>query len=178
MENLNKFYELVENQFKYGGKKYAQTETKEATDVLFDDFGRNWLYGTMAKYCKRYSNLARERDLLKIACYMFILWLKRGFQESAEGSSYPINTTVEIKTKYFLTFKNRVELIKLSITNLNKQNPIGRIYNLLKQFANRAFSQVKERELVEIFLTAYYIWNVEIKNKGNDLDTYNEERNG
>ena len=78
-ELLDNLFEKVARQFQYGGQKYAQTSEKEATDVLFDDFGKNWLFGTLAKYVKRYQNLARERDLLKIACYCFIIWLKRGF---------------------------------------------------------------------------------------------------
>jgi len=68
-EHFNTFVELISNQFTYGGQKYAATTTKEATDILVDDFGYRWLLGTVAKYTKRFANLARERDLLKIACY-------------------------------------------------------------------------------------------------------------
>ena len=74
---MNKFIELVRDQFTYGGKKYALSQERESTDVLFDRHGKNWLIGTIDKYTFRYQNLARERDLLKIACYMYILWLKR-----------------------------------------------------------------------------------------------------
>ena len=73
------FNDLIIQQLTYGGKKYALTDKRESTDQLFDDFGRGWLFGTMAKYCKRFKNLARERDILKIACYVYILWLKKGF---------------------------------------------------------------------------------------------------
>src|SRR3990167_3212186 len=50
-EDLQKFNELVKNQFIYGGQKYAATEEREATDILFDVHGKNWLFGTMDKYC-------------------------------------------------------------------------------------------------------------------------------
>jgi len=66
---MSKFNLLVQEQFLYGGKKYAMTNTKESTDVLFDRYSDLWLYGTMDKYCQRFRNLERERDLLKIACY-------------------------------------------------------------------------------------------------------------
>ena len=38
--------------------------------------------GTMAKYIFRFRNLKREKDILKIACYCYILWLKMGFWEN------------------------------------------------------------------------------------------------
>ncbi len=170
MNNREQFNKLIKRQFVYGGKKYAQTAEKEATDVLFDDFGKNWLFGTIAKYVKRYSNLARERDLLKIATYQFILWLKRGFHYGKHGTSDIINTTVETKSEYFNTFIDRITINK----TYNSTNPMGRIYNLLNQFANKIFQQIKEEELLEIFEMAYIIWNKDIKEKGTDQDVYNE----
>lgn len=172
--NLELFFELVENQFQYGGQKYAQTETKEATDVLFDDFGKNWLIGTIAKYCKRYSNLARERDLLKIACYMFIIWLKRGFHISPDWGTYEtINTTVETKSKYFDLFKERVkDYYKDSIINIT--NPLENLYNTLLSWSNKEFNLIPENDVIDVFGLSYYIWNKETKNKGTDKDTYNE----
>jgi len=172
MKNREQFFGLIKRQFVYGGEKYAQTKEKEATDVLFDDFGKNWLFGTIAKYVKRYSNLARERDLLKIACYMFILWLKRGFHLEQEGTSQIINTTVETKSKYFETFIDKVKINR----NYDSTNPMGRIYNLLNRFANKSFQQIKEWELLEIFEMAYIIWNKDIKEKGGDEDVYNETK--
>jgi len=68
-QEIATFTVLVKDQFVYGGKKYALGKKRESTDLLFDDFGANWLYGTIAKYCFRFQNLQRERDLLKIACY-------------------------------------------------------------------------------------------------------------
>ena len=41
-----KFFDLIRDQFVYGGKKYAGgscTSTREATDILFDVYGVKWL---------------------------------------------------------------------------------------------------------------------------------------
>jgi len=179
MNNLEQFFELIENQFQYGGQKYAQTETKEATDVLFDDFGKNWLFGTIAKYVKRYSNLARERDLLKISCYMFILWLKRGFHLTREGSPESINTTVRVKSKYFNKFRKEIGYyIGADLDDLAFEGSLelDTIYVLLKEFKTIDFKDVSQKDLLEIFVLAYIVWERDIKLKGGDRDTYNEER--
>ena len=172
-KTLEKFFGLVKDQFAYGGKKYAHSGKKESTDVLFDDFGKNWLFGTIAKYVKRYSNLARERDLLKIACYMFILWLKRGFHVKPEkGTLEPINTTVDVKDKYFDTFIAKI--LETEITPA--EDSLTRVYELLLGFANKLFIRVTEEELYEVFVNVYALWDKDIKNKGTDLDTWNEEK--
>jgi len=179
-ELLNKFFGAVNRQFSYGGVKYAQTSEKEATDVLFEDFGANWLFGTIAKYVKRFSNLARERDLMKIACYMFILWLKRGFHLNEKGTKKIINTTVEVKTKYFPIFQERV--IKFcNFTELNpqtKKNALKRIYDLLYAFGNIEFNYIHETDLFEIFYYSFYLWCTEIPDdkKEKDEDINNEKR--
>ena len=182
MENMNKFFEAIERQFQYGGKKYAQTETKESTDILFDDFGKNWLYGTIAKYVKRYSNVAREKDLLKIACYMFILWLKRGFHIDKDRIA-PINTTVDIKSKYFPLFKERILVAEKRYNKVHEgylkeltttTTRLTQIYNILERFATDKFEEIKEYNLEKIFIIAYKIWNSDIKNKGKDEDIYNK----
>jgi hypothetical protein len=78
------FAELVSNQFNHGGEKYILEgfDDREATDVISSIFGGksefNWILGTMAKYIFRFKNFEREKDLLKIATYCFILWLKQG----------------------------------------------------------------------------------------------------
>jgi len=177
MESLNKFFSLVADQFRYGGQKYAQTETKEATDVLFDDFGKNWLLGTIAKYVKRYSNLARERDLLKIACYQYILWLKRGFHLKSEGTKKIINTTVKIKAEYFDKFKFKVTgFVLYYLERPVPSNALDIIYGTLLECANMQFSHTTEDQLYSIFALTYILWDRDIKNKGIDLDTWNEEK--
>ncbi len=82
--NWHKFAALIENQFKFGGEKYALQgfDDREATDVISSVFGGksefDWILGTMMKYIFRFKNFEREKDLLKIATYCYILWLKQG----------------------------------------------------------------------------------------------------
>jgi hypothetical protein len=82
-EYFPKFIELIRHQFDHGGDKYKGTADKEFTDMICEAFpgesGVDWVLGTMMKYGGRYKNFGREKDLLKIATYAFILWLKAGF---------------------------------------------------------------------------------------------------
>lgn len=82
--NFQKFADLIGNQFKHGGEKYSLPgfKDREATDVISSVFGGateyDWILGTMMKYLFRFKNFNREKDLLKIATYCYILWLKQG----------------------------------------------------------------------------------------------------
>ena len=84
-EHFPKFVDLIKNQFWHGGDKYKLSDTKEFTDGICECFpgesGVDWVLGTCMKYLGRYKNFGREKDLLKIATYMYILWLKGGFHE-------------------------------------------------------------------------------------------------
>ena len=79
------FEKMIRNQFEAGGEKYALEgqPDKESTDwvceVVPGKTGVDWVLGTMAKYIARFINFRREKDLLKIATYCFIIWLKYGF---------------------------------------------------------------------------------------------------
>ena len=78
------FASLISNQFEHGGDKYALPgfDDREATDIISSVFGGKsefeWVLGTMMKYLFRFRNFEREKDLLKIATYCYILWLKQG----------------------------------------------------------------------------------------------------
>lgn len=82
--NWEKFASLIADQFNHGGDKYALQgfDDREATDVISSVFGGkseyDWILGTMMKYLFRFKNFEREKDLLKIATYCYILWLKQG----------------------------------------------------------------------------------------------------
>jgi len=82
-ENFSKFAELIVNQFSHGGDKYKGNGEKEFTDLICESFpgdsGVDWVLGTCMKYLGRYKTFGREKDLLKVATYMYILWLKGGF---------------------------------------------------------------------------------------------------
>jgi hypothetical protein len=87
-DNFTKFAELISNQFEHGGDKYAGNGEKEFTDLICESFpgtgeqGVDWVLGTCMKYLGRYKNFGREKDLLKVATYMYIIWLKGGFHLS------------------------------------------------------------------------------------------------
>lgn len=63
-----------------GRGKYALhgNPDKEATDLIVEVYSTSWILGTMMKYLLRYGNEGRERDLLKLVSYAFILWLMHG----------------------------------------------------------------------------------------------------
>lgn len=85
-DNFDKFVELIKNQFEHGGVKYSSSEEREFTDIVCEAFpgttGVDWVLGNCLKYLGRYRNFGREKDLLKIATYMYILWLKGGFHNN------------------------------------------------------------------------------------------------
>lgn len=82
--NFKVFSDLIADQFNHGGGKYFLPgfTDREATDVISAVFGGqsefDWILGTMMKYIFRFKNFQREKDLLKIATYCYILWLKQG----------------------------------------------------------------------------------------------------
>lgn len=82
------FVKLIENQFNHWGAKYKGSSTKEFTDLICEAFPWDswvdWVLGTCMKYMGRYKNLGREKDLLKVGTYMYILWLKWWFHMIGE----------------------------------------------------------------------------------------------
>ncbi|MGH7974911.1 MAG: hypothetical protein ACREBR_05250 [bacterium] len=82
--NWNKFVKLMESLIIHGGSKYELKgfPDMEATDLISGVFGGesgyDWILGTMTKYIFRFQNFHREKDLLKVATYCYILWLKQG----------------------------------------------------------------------------------------------------
>jgi hypothetical protein len=174
---MNKFIELVRDQFTYGGKKYALSQERESTDVLFDRHGKNWLIGTIDKYTFRYQNLARERDLLKIACYMYILWLKRGFHIMSSGINDPaIDTNIKTKESYFSVFvvsyqnfaSERGEVESKLITA-----PIKSISAILGKFSQLEWKSISEFDILKIFYFAYIEW----KSKYRDVEIHDTDTN-
>lgn len=86
-KHFEKFAALIGDQFKHGGTKYALVgfSDMEATDLickLWEEPGVDevkWILKTMLKYLFRFRNFNREKDLLKIATYCYIIWLKMGW---------------------------------------------------------------------------------------------------
>jgi hypothetical protein len=172
------FINLVADQFNYGGVKYAATTTKEATDILVDDFGWNWLIGTQAKYVKRYKNLKREKDLLKISCYLFINWLKLGYHLSCLGTAQTQYTTVEVKAKYFNDFIKKARAFPFPLKgNESTDLLLDSLYNALLLL--RADDK-SEAILLATFRMCEALWimggfdKIEV----HDGDTWNEQKEG
>ena len=84
IEHFDTFANLIRNQFVHGGDKYRGNGDKEFTDLICEAFHGDsetqveWVLGTCMKYLGRYKNFGREKDLLKVATYMYIIWLKGG----------------------------------------------------------------------------------------------------
>lgn len=205
-ESFKEFIKLVKDQFEYGGKKYnlSGNNQRESTDVLFDRYSAKWLLGTIDKYTFRYRNLKRERDLLKIATYMYLLWLKRGFHIMSDGiKDPPIDTTLKNKLDNFDLFIERSEQMLLDIENDQVQsifNPTYRTFsdfftnfyathrvgdtNLLdyissklRDMANLEWYQFSEKYLIMIFYASFLEWEENYSSvKEHDTDTHNEEQ--
>lgn len=179
-DRIEIFQDLVIEQFAYGGKKYAQSTEKEATDCLFDSFGFRWLLGTIAKYTYRYRNLARERDLLKIATYMYILWLKRGFHLSPKGSEESINTTVPVKEANFERFVQlTTSYFADTVDEPDYQMYIKRILEAMEFWSEgqHTFQEIKEEEIFAVYKVCFMEWMMQFSdNAGADTDTHNEEK--
>lgn len=179
-DRIKIFQELVVQQFAYGGKKYAQSTEKEATDCLFDTHGFRWLVGTIDKYTYRYKNLARERDLLKIATYMYILWLKRGFHLGASGSEEIINTTVPVKSANFDKFVNLTTgYFGSTIEEPDYQQYVKRIHEMMCYWSEgeHKFQEITEEEIFAVYKACFMEWLMQFSdNAGQDTDTFNETK--
>ncbi len=180
--DLDAFLFLMQDQFIYGGKKYGLSAEKESTDVLFDRYGHNWLIGTMDKYTFRFKNLARERDLLKIATYCYILWLKRGFFLKERGLIDVIDTSVKLKTEFFEKFKNQFTNYRIQ-DDLNREKPVGifqrepmvEVSDLLAKMGNSDWVDIKKEDIFDTVIRVYLTWHKNYKNaERRDTDTYNE----
>jgi len=186
------FLDLVVDQFQYGGKKYASSDKKEVTDELVDDYGWNWLIGTVNKYVYRYKNLQRERDLLKIATYQYIEWLKLGFHIPGPTSAikrffgFWINTTVATKSKYFPVFIGRLK--KYKVLRMCGWPTLGANIDIVKKVLLDELDQTlkdlrspltrTEATLFKAFKLAERVWELDGYDKQNihDTDTFNESK--
>jgi len=77
-EKWPEFIKACESQWKCGGKRYALTENKEATDLVCEVAGNQWIAGNLVKYTMELINTTPkpEVNFFKIAVYAFIWWLK------------------------------------------------------------------------------------------------------
>ena len=73
-----KFVSACERQLESGGKRYALTDDKEATDLICEAVGNTYIIGNIIKYCLELKNSDPkiEQDFFKIAVWAFLLWVK------------------------------------------------------------------------------------------------------
>ena len=80
--------DLVRKQLAEGADKYANSEEKEATDLICDFVGtKQFILGNIIKYAARILNgdPRQEIDTAKIATYAFLLWVKLYAPDIKEG---------------------------------------------------------------------------------------------
>lgn len=177
-----KFFELVKDQFVYGAKKYGihGKQTRESTDILCDDFGVQGLLWTIGKYHLRYETQKREKDLLKIACYIYLLWLKFGYYLTPEGTDYLNDTGIEQKEDFWSVFRYHIDTnidipdvdIKTSYKNLIRISWIDNDFS--------AERRKRKQLLYQMFHIIRELWIKEFgDNKEHDTDTENKRgKNG
>lgn len=172
-QNFTTFANLINEQFVYGAKKYSDKDnaSRETTDILFDTFGAEWLYGTICKYTFRYDNVHREKDLLKIATYAYLLWLKRGFFDTPNGSDTARDTNVAMKSLYYTSFMEKV--MRRGVVAVAPR--IESIRHMLMSFVDN-WDMISENNLTEIFILCFYEWNEKFSHiAGQDSDTNNKD---
>ena len=179
--NLEKCFSLIEDQMIYGGQKYAATSEKEATDILFDNYSYLWLLGTLSKYCHRFNNLERERDLLKILCYSYIIYLKRGFHLDRGGVDYTIDTNIEQKRDNFINFREDVRcyIEDEKKEYLDSDYCLNKLENLLVEKAKDGWYKITLIDICNVFLFTFSIWEnkyANIEEDKRDKDTWNEKK--
>ena len=188
-EKLNKFFELVNNQFTYGGKKYnADNSEKEATDILCERHGYRGLFWTMNKYIFRYRNFHQEKELLKIATYCYLLYLKRGFFVLKEGIDSPIiytNTDMKIdnfdKFKEYITNENKKMIQSLGIARDEENIESSLLYGIEDSLRDWSKSKIEWKDISlrsidSVFINCFYIWQKKFgENKSHSEDINNEK---
>jgi len=175
---MNTFTKLVQQQWEYGGKKYASTAVKESTDILVDDYGFNWLLGTLNKYIYRYKNLGREKDLLKVACYCFIIWLKFGFHiVKGYGTAGDNYTTVKAKAMYWDEFIKVIQSVTLDSDDLKWKDKHKLLDDVTAHLLDlRTCSNRHELPLIAIYQLMEQVWKLDgfDKKEVHDQDTWLE----
>jgi len=82
LARFEEFTELMKTLALQGTEKYsgAETHQKETIDILPDVLGEegyvNFVLGDLLKRIARFKNQRRERDLVKIALWTYLLWMR------------------------------------------------------------------------------------------------------
>lgn len=83
MEKLARFEEfstLIRSLALQGTEKYTGTTNKETVDIIPDVLGEegyvSFVLGDLIKRVIRFKNQRRERDLVKMALWAYLLWMR------------------------------------------------------------------------------------------------------
>ena len=82
LKRFEEFTELMKTLALQGTEKYsgAETNQKETIDIIPDVLGEegytNFVLGDLLKRIIRFKNQRRERDLVKIALWAYLLWMR------------------------------------------------------------------------------------------------------
>ncbi|MEI9475592.1 MAG: hypothetical protein WCO26_03350 [Deltaproteobacteria bacterium] len=91
LSRFEDFVGLVRRLALDGSNKYAGAEAyrKEAIDIIPDILGEegyvNFVLGDLVKRITRFKNQRRERDLVKIALWTYLLWMRLFPKQDREG---------------------------------------------------------------------------------------------
>lgn len=177
------FNKLIEHQIKHENKCYNPLFAKEITDDLFNHYGYQWLIGSIDNYSKRLNNFKNEYNILNVAVYTYILWLKRGYHLNKLGLQEPVNTTVDIKegylTDFILTAYQYYEDNRFYLDTLLIEDALQKISNVLISFAQSSWHDVSEAKLCHIYCLSFLIWNekyYEVNNSVKKFDGNSEEK--
>ena len=92
-EELEKWFDIIVKQFTHGSQKYTFFDEFDYTDVLrYAD--PNWVSVTIQKYVRRFEVEAREKDLIKMATYAYIVWIQDGEKHAGAKRDYHITPAV------------------------------------------------------------------------------------
>lgn len=76
IDESGEFITAIFKQVYYGGSKYSLGDSdKEAGDYIVELFPE-FVESTILKYLLRWRQQKREEDLIKIATYVFMMWIR------------------------------------------------------------------------------------------------------
>ena len=141
------------SQWEGGGTRYAYNDEKEWTDVICEKVGNKWIGGNIIKYAGetynevRQGNKAPEVNLMKIAVYAFIWWIKE-YKETY--------TTVLNKRKYYEEFKLkfRTELDSFSGDDFTQEVTHEEVASCVEDF----ITERDESLLIRMAVLGYVWW--------------------
>lgn len=86
---LDKFVQLIKNQFNHGGDKYQLNDQKEFTDQICETFpgdsGVDWVLGTMMKYLGPLQKFWKRKRFAEDSNLLLYTLVKKWFSSSGKS---------------------------------------------------------------------------------------------